>query len=109
MSSANLHALYTNVLMQKKTSQPIFKGRRFIATLIICSQLIIKTNHQLSRTSGYKTKHIVLAIIMETIINTISGFFQRDLCASDDCIVVGERESNFVAPLVDVAIGEFTL
>jgi len=41
---------------------------------------------------------------MASIINTISNFFQRDLCASDDCIVVGERESSFVAPLVDVAI-----
>lgn len=42
---------------------------------------------------------------MASIINAITGYFDRDLCASDDCIsTTGDADSDFVAPLFDIAI-----
>lgn len=43
---------------------------------------------------------------MSVILETISNFFDRDLCASDDCIQPGSGagESEVKAPLVDIAI-----
>eukprot|EP00558_Chaetoceros_sp_UNC1202_P010943 CAMPEP_0197247066 /NCGR_PEP_ID=MMETSP1429-20130617/26079_1 /TAXON_ID=49237 /ORGANISM="Chaetoceros sp., Strain UNC1202" /LENGTH=55 /DNA_ID=CAMNT_0042707881 /DNA_START=22 /DNA_END=186 /DNA_ORIENTATION=+ len=43
---------------------------------------------------------------MSAILETISNFFERDLCASDDCIQPGQGpgESSAKAPLVDIAI-----
>lgn len=47
---------------------------------------------------------------MASIINAITGNFDRDVCASDDCIsTTGESDSNFVAPLFDIAIGKLKL
>lgn len=47
---------------------------------------------------------------MSIILDAITNFFDRDLCASDDCIVTGGdssgAEASANAPLVDIAIGE---
>ena len=42
---------------------------------------------------------------MASFINTITGYFDRDLCASDDCITTTAGET-FTAPLFDIAIGK---
>jgi hypothetical protein len=46
---------------------------------------------------------------MSIILDTIANFFDRDLCASDDCIVDGETsEAGYKAPLVDIAVGKLS-
>jgi high-affinity iron transporter len=40
---------------------------------------------------------------MSSIIQAITGYFDRDLCASDDCLTVGGGE-DYQAPLFDIAI-----
>lgn len=45
---------------------------------------------------------------MSFILNTFTQYFERELCASDDCIVAGDASTVSVkAPLVDIAIGKF--
>lgn len=42
---------------------------------------------------------------MSAILNVLSSYFERDLCASDDCISpVDGKEAGSVAPLFDIAI-----
>ena len=47
---------------------------------------------------------------MSIILDAITNFFDRDLCASDDCIVTGGdssgAEGGANAPLVDIAVGK---
>jgi len=47
---------------------------------------------------------------MSIILDAITNFFDRDLCASDDCIVTGGDSSgaggSANAPLVDIAVGK---
>jgi len=47
---------------------------------------------------------------MSIILDALTNFFDRDLCASDDCVVTGgdssSAEGSAKAPLVDIAIGE---
>ena len=45
---------------------------------------------------------------MSIILDTITNFFVRDLCASDDCIVDDGTgsDSSSKAPLVDIAVGK---
>ena len=44
---------------------------------------------------------------MASILQAVSNYFDRELCASDDCIVPGDDDSPSVAPLIDIAIGKF--
>jgi hypothetical protein len=43
---------------------------------------------------------------MASILEAFSNYFDRELCASDDCIVAGDDDSPSVAPLIDIAIGK---
>jgi hypothetical protein len=46
---------------------------------------------------------------MSFILEALTNYLNRDLCASDDCIVAGDSSAgdiNVKAPLVDIAIGE---
>ena len=44
---------------------------------------------------------------MSTILNTISDFFERDLCNSDDCLNAPKPgEGGGKAPLFEIAIGK---
>ena len=44
---------------------------------------------------------------MAAIINTISDFFERDLCNSDDCLNAPQPGDGSEAPLFEIAIGEY--
>jgi hypothetical protein len=46
---------------------------------------------------------------MSFIYEALSSVFQRELCASDDCIVIDPNAPKVTAPLVDIAIGESTV
>jgi len=41
---------------------------------------------------------------MASILEAFSNYFDRELCASDDCIVAGDDDSPTTAPLIDIAI-----
>lgn len=44
---------------------------------------------------------------MSAILNTISDFFERDLCNSDDCLNAPKPgEGGGKAPLFEIAIGK---
>ena len=44
---------------------------------------------------------------MSSILKALtSGFFERDLCASDDCITTAQGGNGVVAPLFDIAVGK---
>ena len=44
---------------------------------------------------------------MSTILNTLSDFFERDLCNSDDCLNAPQPGDGSEAPLFEIAIGEY--
>ena len=46
---------------------------------------------------------------MSTILNTISDFFERDLCNSDDCLNAPKPGEGGTAPLFEIAIGKWLM
>jgi|AntRauTorckE5430_2_1112549.scaffolds.fasta_scaffold06139_2 hypothetical protein len=48
---------------------------------------------------------------MSSILNMLTDYFDRDLCASDDCVSGGSTSTSTdggKSPLVDIAIGEWS-
>lgn len=45
---------------------------------------------------------------MSTILDTISDYFDRDLCASDDCLNAPKPGDGGQAPLFEIAIGKWS-
>ena len=45
---------------------------------------------------------------MSFILEALTDYLNRDLCASDDCIIAGDTsgEIDVKSPLFDIAIGE---